>query len=161
MRARMIPEYPGIIICDDGTIYGSSGKRLKQDDCSNYLGMRIWIPKFGRYVSRRVHVLVCEAFHGPRPVGQEVRHLNGNKRDNRAENLRWGTRDENVADMIRHGTTVAGVRNWNAKIDDASVVEIRQRYIAGETQKSLAEEFGISSSAVHLIVTGKNWRHVQ
>lgn len=50
-----------------------------------------------------IHRLVCAAFHGPGPEGQEVRHLNGNPVDNRAENLAWGTRAENVQDMIRHG----------------------------------------------------------
>lgn len=50
-----------------------------------------------------VHILVAEAFHGPRPPGMEVRHLNGVKLDNRAENLRWGTDSENMLDIVRHG----------------------------------------------------------
>jgi HNH endonuclease/NUMOD4 motif len=41
------------------------------------------------------HVLVCTAFHGPKPApGYEVRHLNGIKGDDRADNLAWGTRAE-------------------------------------------------------------------
>jgi len=52
-----------------------------------------------------VHTLVCEAFYGPRPKPDwEVRHLNGNPIDNRASNLRWGTKKENAQDSIRHGT---------------------------------------------------------
>lgn len=51
-----------------------------------------------------VHVLVCEVFHGLRPEGMEVRHLNGNPADNRALNLAWGTRSENELDKVRHGT---------------------------------------------------------
>lgn len=51
-----------------------------------------------------VHSLVARAFHGPRPDGQQVRHLNGVRTDNRIENLRWGTPKENTADMLRHGT---------------------------------------------------------
>lgn len=54
--------------------------------------------------TQSVHVLVCEAFHGPRPEGSEVRHLNGNPADNRALNLVWGTRSENELDKVRHGT---------------------------------------------------------
>ena len=44
----------------------------------------------------RVHQLVCEAFHGPRPSPSHiVLHLNEEASDNRPENLRWGTRKEN------------------------------------------------------------------
>ena len=34
----------------------------------------------------------------------EVRHLDGNSRNDSAENLAWGTRLENMRDMRRHGT---------------------------------------------------------
>lgn len=51
-----------------------------------------------------MHVLVCRAFHGAAPEGQEVRHLNGNPPDNRAINLAWGTRSQNMRDKQDHGT---------------------------------------------------------
>lgn len=52
-----------------------------------------------------VHRLVCEAFHGPAPEAtMDVAHNNGNRTDNRAENLRWATRAENIADQRKHGT---------------------------------------------------------
>ena len=47
-----------------------------------------------------VHQLVMLAFVGPPPVGMEVRHLNGNPTDNRLENLSYGTRTENILDVI-------------------------------------------------------------
>jgi hypothetical protein len=51
-----------------------------------------------------VHKAVVEAFLGPRPKGQDTRHLNGIKTDNRLENLVYGTRSENIRDCLRHGT---------------------------------------------------------
>ena len=51
-----------------------------------------------------VHHLVMAAFVGPRPEGQEVRHLNDIRDDNRLANLAYGTRSENMYDCIRNGS---------------------------------------------------------
>lgn len=50
-----------------------------------------------------VHTLVLTTFVEPRPDGADARHLDGNPLNNRLDNLAWGTRIENVADMARHG----------------------------------------------------------
>lgn len=53
----------------------------------------------------RVHVLVCETYSGLKPSpGDHVRHLNGDRQDNRIENLAWGSPTENQLDSVRHGT---------------------------------------------------------
>ena len=45
----------------------------------------------------KIHILVCEAFHGPKPTDTSVvLHLNEDGTDNRPENLRWGTQKENL-----------------------------------------------------------------
>lgn len=51
----------------------------------------------------RLHRLVLLAFIGPCPKGQECRHLDGNRQNNRLNNLKWGTRSENAQDRLRHG----------------------------------------------------------
>ena len=51
-----------------------------------------------------VHHLVAKAFIGPRPKGQQVRHLNDILADNRLANLAYGTPLQNTADSIRNGT---------------------------------------------------------
>lgn len=37
----------------------------------------------------KVHRLVCIAFHGDQPYGSCIDHIDGNKSNNRADNLRW------------------------------------------------------------------------
>lgn len=54
----------------------------------------------------KVHILVLEAFVGPRPEGFVARHLNDDKTDNRVENLKWGTYLENLEDAVRNGRRV-------------------------------------------------------
>ena len=51
-----------------------------------------------------VHRLVLIAFSGPPPEGAVACHGNGDRGDNRAANLRWGTMQENTADAVEHGT---------------------------------------------------------
>lgn len=53
-----------------------------------------------------VHVLVLEAFIGPRPDGLVACHNNGVATDNRIENLRWDTYGANNDDLVSHGTHV-------------------------------------------------------
>lgn len=62
-----------------------------------------WLSRNGHRKQYAVHALVCTAFNGPRPEGQEVRHLNGQPTDNRASNLMWGTTRENSDDVKDHG----------------------------------------------------------
>lgn len=52
----------------------------------------------------RVHQLVAAAFLGPRPDGQEVRHLDGDETNPRLSNLAYGTPSQNNRDRVTHGT---------------------------------------------------------
>lgn len=56
---------------------------------------------FGRgYGSQCVHRLVATAFLGPCPEGQECRHKDDNRANAKADNLEYGTRLQNVQDMM-------------------------------------------------------------
>lgn len=59
-----------------------------------------------------VHHLVLTAFSGPRPLGTEACHGNGNAADNRVENLRWDTHSVNEIDKVRHGTHNEARKRW-------------------------------------------------
>ena len=50
----------------------------------------------GKRKTLKVHRLVCQAFHDNPDNKQEVNHINEDKTDNRACNLEWCTRIENV-----------------------------------------------------------------
>lgn len=58
----------------------------------------------GEHRTRAIHRLVAEAFLGPRPDGCEVRHLDGDPKNNRLANLAYGSPSENSLDRVRHGT---------------------------------------------------------
>lgn len=108
-----------------------------------------------------IHRLVLNAFVGPRPGGMVCCHNNGNPHDNRLKNLRWDTQTNNHLDKRRHGTAAWGERNPQAKLTRNQVVEIRERVAAGELQRVVGAEFGVTQPTVSEICSGKNWTHVR
>jgi hypothetical protein len=59
---------------------------------------------------------------------------------------------------VRPRTWLTGERHWAAKVTWADVAEIRRRAAAGEHQRPLAREFGISQPVVSKIVRREIWR---
>lgn len=106
---------------------------------------------------RKICCLVAEAFHGPRPTGAVVRHLNGSSEDDRVENLLWGTQKENVADAKKHGTLTRGERIANSKLTAEAVVAIRQSQMSTAT---LAAQFGVHVATISKVLRGRTWAHV-
>lgn len=62
----------------------------------------------------RVHVLVLEAFVGPRPAKHDACHYDGTRTNNALSNLRWATRSENMSDARRHGTAQSNAEKIRA-----------------------------------------------
>lgn len=163
-------KYPEYVISDDGRVQGPGRgcRKGPRSGAPRWLKARA-LPHSGHlYVNVRdreggvksmyVHRLVALAFLGePRP-DQVVRHLNGNPADNRVENLAWGTRRENSADMLRHDTwrnqSTSPVRlNWGI------AREIRDEFAAGgSTRQELADRYGVSYTTVVNLISGRSWR---
>lgn len=102
-------------VTQDGRVYsttnwrGINHRELVQDlNSHGYPSVRMLIE--GKRVRKLVHRLVAKKFLSPRPTPQhQIRHLDGDKTNNAAENLAWGTAKENAADRERHGRTSRGV----------------------------------------------------
>lgn len=77
--------------------YGQISRSSKTASHSYY---HVMLKRYGsgpRQQPRKVHQLVCEAFHGPKPFeGAVVIHLDEDAHNNRPENLKWGTQKENL-----------------------------------------------------------------
>lgn len=77
-------------VSENGEIY-RKGKLCKTTDNGN--GYR---RVYGSYSSLYAHRLVCMAYHGIPETKMEVNHKNGDKADNRPENLEWCKRSYNI-----------------------------------------------------------------
>lgn len=164
-RAAAVTCIGGYIVTSSGRVFAVQPKsgipRLREKSPHEQSGyLRILLHCEKRRVARFVHVLVAEAFLGPRPPRLEVRHLDGIRDHNDVSNLAWGTREENCADQHRHGTALFGERASNAKLTEDAVVAIRHRAAGGERARSIARAFGVHCATVNAIVTGACWPHV-
>lgn len=117
------------------------------------------LPGRPRPAKLRVHTAVLLAWIGPKPDGMEGRHLNGVLTDNRASNLAWATHIENVGDQELHGTRRRGSASPLAKLTEADVRAMRERWPA-ESYAALGRRFGVSTDAARLAVMGRRWAHL-
>jgi hypothetical protein len=149
-----------VVVCKNGSRRKYTGSPLSRFiDSDGYWRAHLWASSVGRI--RPVHALVLEAFVGPKPAGFVCRHMNGNRQDNRLENLEWGTVQDNIDDMTRHGTRARGEGSPNAVLTRCSVVRIRSEKAAGRSLSSLAKEFGVYKSTIARVVKRKTWAHVE
>lgn len=103
--------------------YRGVGNKLTAHLCNGYLRVKM------NNIHRQVHHLVAEATLGPRPEGLVVNHIDGNRTNNRPENLEYITQAENIQHSIRIGTHVANDPTRHARyIDGRSLKENRDAY---------------------------------
>jgi hypothetical protein len=118
----------------------------------------------GKRARRYVAKLVAAAFLPPPGEGQNVlRHLDDNPRNNRAENLAWGTAIDNAADARRNGRIpdTRGIRFGPTKLNGLAVERIiTVRDSLGLKFKEIGRWFGVSANAAADAYHGDTWANV-
>lgn len=161
-RFIAIPGFPGYAVSDHGDVVSWRRGEFKMvslvDPGNGYV--RVGMSRDGKQELRLVHSLVLSTFQCERPEGLQVRHLNGNKKDNRLDNLKWGTAKENAEDRERHGTTAhnGGEKCNLSKLNNDIVRQIR---VSAGTHREIAERFGISQPTVTRIINGQTWKNIE
>ena len=156
--------FPGYEVSDQGRVrsylkMGSLGDQQLADQ-----PQRILCPGIDRYSnlvlykdgvkhSCRVHRLVAHAFLGECPAGMEVCHNDGDKTNDDACNLRYGTRRENVQDAINHGHRHPVIKKLNLQI----ARRIRSDKQLGMSNSMLANKYDIDRSTASRIVNNQRW----
>ncbi len=162
-RAATPTKYEGYSITRGGAVLsfhpwrGQAVRELKTSPNSHGYPS-VHLKTNGRMKRVLVHTLVAEAYLPPRPEGHQVRHLDGAKANNHADNLAWGTAKQNADDRAAHGTSARGSRNGFSKMTEDLVAQIRS---SSDSAQVLADRLGLSQSAVARARRGATWSHVQ
>lgn len=176
-ECRTPDSAPYFMVARDGRVFSAfNGRELKPSNNGN--GYRYVSKANGNKTKHYyVHRLVAEAFIPNADHLPEVNHINGNKSDNRAENLEWCTHGHNVhhayssglrctTEKQREASSRAGKQNlpllkigWEkwSQTEDAYSTRLRNLGMASAKNKrpvlmidrygNVAEEFGSLSEA--------------
>ena len=97
-----IETHPKYYATSEGRIINSRGKAKSQtNNKDGYLKVDLY--HGGERTTKRVHRIIAEAFV-PNPDNKpDVNHIDGNKHNNRPENLEWATKSENMIHAYQTG----------------------------------------------------------
>src|SRR5690606_7558619 len=91
--------------------------------------------------------------------GLEVNHKNGNRQDNRSENLEWVTRSQNIRDIYKRGLNTNGDKNNASKLKNREIGIITSLYDNGVSQNIIAKAFNVSQSTISNIIKNKTYKN--
>ena len=142
-QAVSLGEYT---LFDDGEILSKDKQiMMPQKDAKGYLRIRLRYGDVDKYgaATYKIHRLVAENFI-PNPQNKpQVNHINGDKTDNRVENLEWVTNVENMNHAIEAGM----LDNTSTQMNKLGG-QIRTAVERGYAIKDIAEKNGINEKTI-------------
>lgn len=138
----------------------------------------VFISINGERKLKLIHRLLAIAFI-PNPHNKpQVNHINGDKKDNRLENLEWCTNKENVEHAFKTGLRKPSTKKKNKRMfeqktnpkrgeeNSKSLLTSKEvAFIKGKryllTYQFLANVFGVSRHCIKDIMIGKTWGHLK
>lgn len=158
--AKKVAGCDGYFVTPDGEIYSSLNRRLLKvrqgTKPAGYKFIGITTDFGPKY--KHVHRLVAQTFI-PNPENlPEVNHIDGNKSNNRVQNLEWVTRSQNAQHAMDNGiNTNRGVTHTRSKLTAEQIKEIR--IIKGK-YRDIGKVYGICAQSVCNIKNQKTYKSI-
>jgi hypothetical protein len=105
-----------------------------------------------------IHRLVAEAFIENLNNLPDVNHKDGNKENNRVDNLEWVTKQENHTHAVRTGLKAKGERHGMSKLTLPQVTEIKNMLRAKISYSRIAKIFNVTKQTIYGIKHDKYWQ---
>ncbi len=108
-----------------------------------------------------VHRIVAKHFIENPENYKYVCHKDDNPLNNKADNLYWGTQQDNMNDKVSKNRQQKGENVKFSKLNNEKIKEIRNMYEKGKiTHKEIGRIYDISTSCITEIINLKSWKHV-
>jgi len=117
----------------------------------------VQLSKHAKNRAARIHILVARAFLGTPKLGYEVNHIDGDRCNNRLDNLEYVTEAENKAHAVRLGLVARGTKRPETHLSDDDIIAIRS---SCEDAQLLAARYGVVAPTIGKIRRGERWKHI-
>ena len=167
---KEIPGFPGYLISKYGLIKSIKSKKYLKSNIGKQGYRHLVLMKNGKKVCMKIHRLVALTWlEKPLKEIYEINHKNANKLDNRASNLEWVSKSENLIHAYKMGLLKMpdfifnqnGENNRNAILTEDLVREIRSNHRDGAKRKDLAKIYNINLNTLGDVIYNKGWKHLK
>lgn len=140
--------------------------RIKAAWISNRGYRRIQLCNEENHKHFQISRLVAEAFIGKQPKNKKfINHIDGNKLNDRVENLEWCTQSENVLHAYKKGLAkpARGELNGQAKLNEKQVRIIKHILNIPNhiSFKLIANILKVHQSTIYDIKYNRTWKHLK
>jgi hypothetical protein len=125
---------------------------------NGYLGVDL---SLNGKIRHSIHRLVAINFIENPYDYKEVNHIDGDKENNKVDNLEWMSLQQNRDHAKVNKLMEYGEGRYNSKLDDNKIRVIREEFGNGLTMYKLAKKFEVCSGTIKQIIDGKSWKHVK
>ena len=138
-----------------GRVSGIKGQVITPYPQTNgYLRVGICSPG-GTVKTEYVHRMVAIAFIGPPPTADhQIDHIDHNRANNNVTNLRWMTKQDNLARRL----IARGEGHFNSRLTAQDVEQITA--MAGQSSVDVAQQFGVAPRTIRDIWNHKTWKEI-
>lgn len=103
-----------------------------------------------------VHRLVANMFLENPKQKKEVNHIDGNKKNNYANNLEWVTRSENQIHAVRNNLQPKDLSTYTGKFTKEERENIKKDWYSGfYSKRKLAQKYNVSHTCINDVIKGK------
>jgi hypothetical protein len=137
-------------VSDLGNIRRKKSKRLRRVDYATIYPSVLLSVK-GKHKTLRIHRIVAKAFLPKKEGRDHINHINGNKQDNRVDNLEWVTQAENNLHSYRvlgKKSPMQGKIPPNKKIIESDIPEMDRLNKSGISTEIIGQMYSINGSTI-------------
>lgn len=142
MEFKRIVEHPEYGINREGIVINLKTGEARKPYINEHGYIMVSFYNYGKNNNCGVHNLLAKAYVRGITNHKIVTHIDGNKQNNKIENLKW-------------------CKNPYAKLNEDDVRKIRDLSKTGNSQKSLASMFKVSRTCISDVQRKKTWKYVK
>jgi len=152
-----IEGYENYIITKNGNVTNTNSNHTLKKQINNCGYYRVELSRAGKQKKHFIHRLVAAAYIPNKDNLPQVNHINGDKLDNRVENLEWCTASQNHKHSYKYlnraTTKLFNTDNGSTKIKKEDIPHLIERKRT-MTYRTLAKELGVHPKYLSPLLRG-------